>query len=174
LEFLERHETKKFAVMSFDKLWLNTDKLIYNLNNVRRRGQSNKRYDNLEDKQMQTNIVVSADVHSRYVFASDIAYDWDAKLDEIEQDTLLYKDDHVDDFSRKNARLRFSHAPQPPTDHDTQAMGEYAAELAEFNRRRKYIEGLHVNSTYTTFVQLWLIKRALRNGGLSQTKTPRS
>ena len=159
LEFLERHETNKLANMNFDNLWLNTDKLIYNLNNIRRRGHSNKRYDNLEDKQMQTHIVVSADVHSRYVFASDIAYDWDARLDEIERDTLLYKDDHVDDFSRKNARLRFSHAPQPPTEHDTQSQNEYMAELAEFDRRRKYIEGLHVNSTYTTFAQFWLLKQ---------------
>lgn len=164
LEFLERFETKAFQEKEFKTLWVNTDKLIYNLNNVRRRGQNNSRYDNLEDKQMQTHIVVSSDVHSRYVFRSDIAYDWTVPLNHIESDTKLYKEDHLDEFSRKNARLRFSYAPQQPTEHDTQTMAEYLDELNQFNRRKKYIEGVHVNSTYTTFAQLWLLKHTVKAG----------
>lgn len=164
LEFLERYETKSFQAKEFKALWVNTDKLIYNLNNVRRRGQSNGRYNNLEDKQMQTHIVVSSDVHSRYVFRSDVAYDCEVSLDDIESDTKLYKEDHVDEFSRKNARLRFSYCPMRPTTHDTQTMAEYNDELSRFNRRKKYIEGVHVNSTYTTFAQLWLLKQTVKAG----------
>jgi hypothetical protein len=161
LEFLERHETNNLTHKSFDTMWLNTDKLVYHLNNVRKSGQANHRYDNLEDKQMQTHVVISADVHSLYVFGADVAYDWDIRIEDLEHDTALYKDDHLDEFSRKNARLRFSFAPQSPTAHDTQTVAEFTEEWNEFNRRKKYIDGLHVNSTYTTFVQLWLLKQKI-------------
>jgi transposase-like protein len=128
LEFLERHETQPLAKAAFNELWVNTDKLIYYLNNVRMKGMGGKRFTNLEDKQMQTHIVVSADVRSRYVFGADVAYDWDVRMTDLEQDTLLYRDDHLDEFSRKNARLRFSHTPQSPTELDTQSDAEYKRE----------------------------------------------
>ncbi|MFC0213802.1 insertion element protein [Paenibacillus chartarius] len=162
LEFLERHETKAFAKKKFDVMWLNTDKMIYYLNNVRKRGQGNLRYDDLEDRHFATHIVVTSDVHSRYVFRSDVAYDWNIGMDDIENDTKLYKEDHLNEFARKNARLRFSFAPQPPTDNDTQTQYEYREELNEFNRRKKYIDGLHVNSTYTTIAHLWWIKQMVQ------------
>lgn len=50
----------------------------------------------------------------------------------------------LDDFSQKNARLRFSFSPQPPTKNDTESYSEYLNALHEFDRRNKYIERLHV------------------------------
>ncbi|OMD90639.1 insertion element protein [Paenibacillus odorifer] len=161
LEFLEKHEAKPLQDKTFKRIWINTDKILYHLNNVRKKGHGKYRYDNLEDNLMQTHIVVSADVHSHYVFASDLAYDWDISLTDIERDTLLYKDDHLDESSRKNARLRFSFAPQPPTSLDLQTTEEYVNEFKTFERRKAYIDGLHVNSTYTTFAQFWLLKQKI-------------
>ncbi|MDM5188045.1 insertion element protein [Bacillus sp. DX4.1] len=155
LEFLERHEAKAFESINFDKMWVNTDKMIYNLNNVRKGGQ---RFDDIEEQQFPTHIVVSGDVGSRYIFRSDVAYDWDVRVEDIYNDTILYKDDHLDDFSQKNARLRFSFSPQPPTKNDTESYSEYLNALHEFDRRNKYIEGLHVNSTYTTMAHYFHIK----------------
>ena len=49
---------------------------------------------------MQTYIVVSAEVLSRYVFRSDVAYDWNISMDELNEDTRKFKD-HLNTFSRK-------------------------------------------------------------------------
>lgn len=72
LEFLERYEQKPFESIQFDSLWLNTDKLIYYLNNVRQKGSGGIRYDNLEDKQLQTQIIVTGDIDTGYDFRADV------------------------------------------------------------------------------------------------------
>ena len=64
-------------------MWFNTDKMHYYLNNVRKKGQGSKKYTGFEDLNMQTYIVVSAEVLSRYVFRSDVAYDWNISMDEL-------------------------------------------------------------------------------------------
>jgi hypothetical protein len=161
LEFLERHEQAPLRNKSFGTVWLNTDKMIYFLNNVRKKGMGGTRYDDVEETQFPTHIIVSADVFSRYVFRSDVAYDWDAQFNEIITDTKIYKEDHLHDFVRKNARLRFSYYPQEPTEFDTQTMSEYNNDLQRFNRRERYIDGLHTNSTYTSMAHFWLIKELL-------------
>lgn len=161
LEFLERYEQKPLKAMSFSSMWLNTDKLLYNLNNIRKKGQGGIRYDNIEDKLMQTHITVSGDVNTGYIFRSDVAYDWNISLEDIDEDTVYYKEDHLHDFSKKNARLRFSSSPQPPTKNDTESNAEYAHRLNEFNRRKRYIDGLHTNSSYTVLAHLWLIKQVI-------------
>jgi transposase-like protein len=163
LEFLERHEQKPLKTMEFGSLWLNTDKLIYNLNNVRKRGHGGLRYDNLEDKLMQTHIVVTGDIDTGYIFRSDVAYDWTITLDDVQEDTLYYKEDHLYEFSRKNARLRFSYSPQPPTEKDDETDFEFELLLNDFHRRKKYIDGLHINSNYTALAHLWLIKQTLQS-----------
>lgn len=162
LEFLERHEQVPLQNKQFDSLWLNTDKLQYNLNNVRKKGHGSKFFDMIEVKKPQTNIVVTADVDSRYVFRADVAYDWDITLDNIERDTKELCEDHLHEFARKNARLRFSYAPQPPTPHDTESMSAYMSLQQEFDNRKKYIDGLHVNATYTTIAQLWHLQKAVK------------
>src|SRR5690606_30929263 len=131
------------------------------LNNVRRKGMGGKKYDSVEDTQFPTNVVITAEVFSRYIFRSDIAYDWNASMEDIALDTVLFKEDHLNEFAKRHARLRFSHYPQPPSHNDTQTKEEYHRELLKVERRDKYIEGLHVNSTYTTMAHYWLIKQLL-------------
>jgi transposase-like protein len=162
LEFLERHEQKPLQNKSFGTVWINTDKMIYNLNNVRKKGMGGARYDDVEDTQFPTHIIISADVFSRYVFRADVAFDWDVRLEDIMLDTILYKDDHLHLFARKHARLRLSSYPQEPTENDTQTMAEYKKKLGEFDTRSHYVEGLHTNGTYTSMAHYWLIKDLLK------------
>jgi transposase-like protein len=162
LEFLEKYETTSLANMSFKEMWLNTDKMHYNLNNVRKKGQGGQKYFGLEDSQVQTYVVVSADALSRYVFRSDVAYDWEMTVEDLKYDTVIYKEDHLNDFSKKNNRLDFSYYPQEPSPKDTQKPHEYRTELNNFNKRMQYVDGLHVNPTYTTIAHYWLIKQLVK------------
>lgn len=162
LEFLERYEKKAIQNKDFGTVWVNSDKMIYYLNNVRKKGMGGSRYDEIEDTQFPTHIVVSADVFSRYVFRSDVAYDWDVKLDDIMLDTVLLKEDHLHEYARKHARLRINHFPQEPTCNDTQTLSEYRREVLKFQRRENYTEGLHTNSTYTSVAHFWHLKELLQ------------
>jgi hypothetical protein len=76
LEFLETREMKQFSKKTFSRIWLNTDMMMYYLNNVRKKGQP-KTKGTISEKQLQTQIVVTADSSSRYVFRADVTYDWD-------------------------------------------------------------------------------------------------
>src|SRR5690606_24941779 len=112
-----------------------------------------------DDSALQTHVVITADVHSRYVFRSDVAYDWNFNFEQLKEDTLLYREDHIDSFCRKNDRFRLSYYPQAPTKDDDQTFLEYEEELLKFNNRNKLIKGMHVNSTYTSLAHFWLIKQ---------------
>ncbi|WP_456279296.1 insertion element protein [Bacillus sp. AK128] len=162
IEFLEKHEKKGFQRISFDELWINSDKMQYYLNNVRQKGRGGTHYSDIEDKILQTHIVISADVKSRYVFRSDIAYDWNVTLKQLEEETLWYRDDHVDSFCRKNDRLRFSYYPQEPSKVDEQTHSGYNEEFYKIKEREKYIDGLHVKSNYTAMAHFWLIKQMVQ------------
>lgn len=161
IEFNERYETRVLEKKSFPMLWIDSDQLIYNLNNIKRRGHGGD-YDDAEDPLFPTHVIVSADVFSRYVFRADVAYDFDITLSDVTEDTLVYKEDHLYEFSQKNARLRFPYCPQQPTSFDTQAEFEYLAEKHEFDRRNKYLPGIHVNSTYTAIAHFWLLHKVLK------------
>lgn len=164
LEFLETRETKPLEKKQFDELWITTDKLHYVLNNVLKKGQGKNRGLLIEDKQLPTFIVGSADMNSRYVFRSDVAYDWDISIDQIEEDTEKYKEDHLNLFSRKNARFgNYSAFPMKPTPNDTQTKAEYQKELNQINARKYFVDGLHVNAGYTTTAHLWLMKNLLNS-----------
>ncbi len=160
IEFLDRYETKAFKSIEFDKIWLNTDKMIYYLNNVRRKGKGGLHYD-IEDTKFKTFLVASSELYSRYVFRADIAYDYTITQEQIEADTIKYHDDHLYSFARKNERLRFPYAPQPPTPNDDETKAQYELKLSEFNRRKDYIEGMHTNSKYTSIAHYWLIKEMI-------------
>ena len=163
LEFLERHETKPLQTMEFKEMWLNTDKMIYFLNNVRKKGMGGCQYNDVEDSQFPTSVVITADVISRYVFRSDVAYDWDISLDNIALDTVLMKEDHLNEFAKKHARIpKYSNYPMPPSKNDTQTEEEYRKELEKIELRAKYMGGLHVNSTYTTIAHFWLIRQLVK------------
>lgn len=101
LEFLERYEVKPLQKMKFKEMWLNTDKMTYFLNNVRQKGMGGSHYDDVEENQFPTHILVSADVLSRYVFRSDVAFDWDITLGDVALDTVLQKEDHLNEFAKK-------------------------------------------------------------------------
>ncbi len=101
LEFLEKHETKPLKNTEFKKMWLNTDKMTYYLNNVRKKGQGSFQFDGIEELQLPTSVVISADVLSRYVFRCDVAYVWDITLSDIALDTALLKEDHLNLFAKK-------------------------------------------------------------------------
>jgi len=159
LEFLERYETKPLRTIKFNEMWINTDKMHYYLNNVRKKGQGSTKYTGLEDLHMQTHLVVTAEVFSRYVFRSDIAYDWNISLDDLNEDTRRFKEDHLNTFSRKNDRLDWSFYPQEPSDNDTEDMATYQHELNNIANRGKYVDGLNVHSGYTTTAHYWLIKQ---------------
>lgn len=162
LEFLDSHERKAFETHTFERIWLNTDNMVYSLNNIRRRGNGGERYDAVEELNFPTHIVVSGDSNSKYIFRADIAYDWNITQDEITVDTKLLKEDHLYNFACKNARYRFSYCPQPPTENDIQSYEEYIEKYRKFNIRDSYINGLHVISSYTAFAHYWLIKNMVK------------
>jgi transposase-like protein len=162
LEFLETHETKAFQKKEFPELWITTDKLHYALNNVPKKGQGKSWGEVYEDKQMMTFLLASADKNSRYVFRSDICYDWDVSLDDVIDHTHRFKDDHLAIYHQRFARFgEYGTAPMKPTANDTQSMAEYREELRHFELRRNYVEGLHVGQTYTAIAHFWLIRQML-------------
>lgn len=80
-------------------------------------------------------------------------------MGDVAIDTVLLKEDHLNNFAKKYARFgQYSLYPQPPSRNDTQTNSEYENDLAKFNRGAKYVDGLHVHQTYTTIAHMWLIK----------------
>lgn len=137
--------------------------MVYYLNNVRMRGKGGRDYDDAEEQRFPTYLIVSSDMNFRYVFRTDIAFDWNVSIDDVKNDTELYKEDHLYDFSQKNARLRFPYYPQAPVDADTETTAEYKEHLNKVIRREDYVNGLHVNPTYTMVAHLWLIKQMVKS-----------
>ncbi len=161
LEFLETRE-KAFEKKVFPRIWVNTDIMMYVLNNVRKKGQT-KKFKRGNQKQLPTQVVISTDMSSRYVFRANVAYDWDISFDQIEFDTFTYKDDHLKEELRKNAKYtKHSYYPQFPTLNDNQTNADYSREMIELNRRKEYVDGLHVKHTYTAMAQLFLIKQMVK------------
>ncbi|HDJ3071217.1 TPA: insertion element protein, partial [Staphylococcus aureus] len=125
----------------------------------RKKGQGSKKYTGFEDLNMQTYIVVSAEVLSRYVFRSDVAYDWNISMDELNEDTRKFKEDHLNTFSRKNDRLDWSYYPQEPSANDSENRNAYLHELGKITNRSRFVDGLNVDAPYTTTAHYWLIKQ---------------
>lgn len=66
----------------------------------------------------------------------------------------------MNEFAKKHARIpKYSHYPMPPSKNDTQTEADYRKDLDKIERRAKYMDGLHVNSTYTTIAHFWLITK---------------
>jgi len=163
LEFNQRYETEVLKNREFDEIWINTDMFIYNLNNIRKKGHGGERTIGVKEKKMQTYAIASADLKTGYVFQSDIAYDYYVNLDEVENDTKIYHCDHSYPFLRKNDRLKYSYCPQTPTKFDSQSIIEYESELAEYDNRKKYVEGCHVKPQYTAIAHYFLLKRTINS-----------
>lgn len=163
LEFLQKHETEQLSNKSFNEMWLNTDMLIYNLNNIKQKGKSKATSIGIKEKKLQTYILGSGDLKSGYVFRSDIPYDFTVSLEDVEKDTKEFFCDHNYSFLRKNDRLKYSYAPQPPTSFDIQSKIEYEEELDLFNHRKNYVEGCHVKARYTALSHYWLIQKMVNS-----------
>lgn len=164
LEFNERYETKALNILDIDEIWLNTDMMIYNLNNIRLKGKAKKKdkFITEKDKKLQTYLLSSADLKSGYVFRTDIAFDYEVRLDDIEKDTETFHCDHSYPFLRKNDRLKYPYCPQPPTKNDDQSINDYENDLYQFNKRKDYVEGCHVKSQYTAMAHYFLLQRAIK------------
>ena len=65
------------------------------------------------------------------------------------------------EFARKNARLRTSYIPQPPSPNNYQTKSEYQQELRMIRNANQGLRGLHINSTYTAMAHNWLIKELI-------------
>lgn len=163
LEFLDKNEISPLKTMEFDEIWLNTDMMVYNLNNIKQKGKGSKKNLSTNEKKLQTHLLASGDIKSGYMFRSDVNYDYDITLDDVELDTHAYHCDHSFGYLRKNDRLRYSYCPQPPTAFDIQSQSEYSQELYAFNDRKNYVEGCHVKSQYTAIAHYWLIQQAIKS-----------
>lgn len=164
LEFLDTRETKAFEQNEFPEVWIETDKMMYILNNVRKKGQRNTKKHLVVEKQLPTQVVVSSEHYSRYVFRSDVCFDWDITQEQIYTDTQTYKDDHLNDFLSKNGKFtKYGIHPIEPSTNDTQNLSEYKQELAKYNKRFLYVDGLHTNHTYTAIAHFWLIKQMVNS-----------
>ena len=162
LEFLERNETKKLKEIEFDTLWLNTNKFIYYLNNIRKKGFGTD-YIEQERLQLATHIIATVDTKSRYAFRTDLAYDYDVKPEDIEEDILKYKEDKLDPFVQKNARYRFSYYGNRKFKKEdfVDDIVDDVMEYSYLELRKKYVDGLHVNSSYTAYAQYFHIRNLL-------------
>jgi len=187
LEFNDRYETQVIKDKTFNELWLNTDMMVYNLNNVMHHGKAKLLYEKLKEENKSitklkkegtsdkieipykakkeklptTYIISSGDLKTGYIFRTDVAYDYNVDFESIEQDTKQFHCDHTYPFLRKNERLSYPFCPQPPTKFDNQSEKEYNNELADFNNRKNYVIGSHVKPQYTAMAHYFLIKRML-------------
>jgi transposase-like protein len=162
LEFLERHERQRIPEIPMSTMWLNTDSLIYHLNPLNRLGTSPEVYQ--PDSSLETAIVVSADSRSRYVFRTDVAYDWTVTLDDIAKHTRTYHDDHMPFYACKHHRIRdVVSKPRPPVRwaKDPQSWDEYIRENKAFWELGSYVGGFHSKLPYTVMAHFWHIKNTL-------------
>ena len=155
LEFLERYEDKKLKNTHFDTLWLNTDKFTYHLNNVRKRGHGKNSILEKEKPLFPTSIIATTDSRSRYIFRADVAFDFTTSVNEIKNDYIKYKEDKLNTYLQKTSKYKVS---KTTTDS---ALSELELFLRDLEVRKSYIDGFHVNSTYTTYAHHWLINNSL-------------
>lgn len=159
LEFLERHETQKLKKLEFKSIWINTDQLLYYLNNTKNKGFGGVKFDE-DDPKLQTHIIASADVRSWYVFRADVAHDWDYTFKDLEYHTFDYKEDHLPTYARKNDRLQYI-TPVPPSLNDTQTREEYDKERDEYAQYKSVVNGIGIDQTYTAIAHFWLLRKLI-------------
>lgn len=160
LEFLERYETKALKKVHFDRLWLNTDKFSYSLNNIRKKGHG-KDYLEQERPLFPTYIVATVDSYSRYAFRTDLAFDYTVTAEDIERDIEVLKENHLYNFSQKNARYRYSYYGVADDEEVKENADDDLVDKDNLLLRKDYIDGFHVNTTYTAYAHYWLIKGML-------------
>jgi len=161
LEFLEKHETKALKNKQFDRLWLNTDKLNYYLNNARKKGHGSDKSYKKERPMFPTAIVATVDSFSRYMFRADLAFDFNVNLEDIEKDIDTYKENKLYNYAQKNARYKYSYYDSTVTGEINENIDDGSVDINVLDIRKHYTNGLHVNSTYTAYAHNYLVKNMI-------------
>lgn len=164
LEFLARHESK-IKEHKYEDLYIATDLMSYSLNNIRKKGKGGNSKTPEEKANAQdatTSILASGDVLSSYIFRADICYDYEVRLNDIEEDTITFHSDHTYPYLRKYERInRFTYYPMPPTKLDSQSEFDYQTLLFEFEARKKFVDGLHTKINYTSIAHFHILNEML-------------
>src|SRR5690554_265488 len=178
LMFLEKHESEFLRKQNLGELYLSTDQLIYYNNNY-----SNK-YSGFDTKvkernHIQTRIISTVDNRSYYVFASDVAYDFNTSATDVLNDYIKFNEEFLTYNVQKNARFNLSSYVLDKVNKQYENLvkdDEVESKLSfdpkyELNRRmiyqilgyrQNYIKGMHVNSTYTCYAQYFILKNSLK------------
>jgi transposase-like protein len=162
LEFLERHETTPLMEKRFNTLWLETDKFTYNLNNVRKKGHRHIG-EYKEEIQFPTHIIATSDSYSRYVFRTDIAYDYTHNAFELIEDLNKYGENRIYKYAQKNSHYRHIYPEKIAGKIRNGYIQNINDEvnISNIENRANYTDGFHVVSTYTAYAQYWLINEML-------------
>jgi hypothetical protein len=121
LMFLEKHETNILSDMNLGDVYLSTDQLIFNNNNF---CDKYKGFDTevKERTHIQTRIISTVENRSYYVFATDIAYDFNTSATDVFNDYKKYNEELLTYYVQKNERLN---------------LGSYVLDKVNKNRQKK-------------------------------------
>ena len=102
-----------------------------------------------------TSIIATTDSRSRYIFRADVAFDFTTSVNEVKNDYIKYKEDKLNTYLQKTSKYKVSKTTTDST------LSESELFLRDLEVRKSYIDGFHVNSTYTTYAHHWLINNLL-------------
>jgi len=159
LEFLERYEGEALKEKEFKSLWLNTDKLVYHLNNIRRKGCGGKEYGHTEKLVFPTGVIATSDMFSRYIFRVDVAFEWQVTVKDIERDIEILKENHLYNFTQRNAKYRYSFYDLSKKEPTADTVEDDKIDITKLLNRKDYLNGFHFNATYTAIAHYWALKQ---------------
>lgn len=105
--------------------------------------------------------MATTDLYSKYIFRADVAFDYNITKDEIIKDIEQYGEDKLYTYLQKNGLYRYT---QTKKDNLYSATKELL--LQNIESRNEYVDGLHVNSSYTAYAQYWIINKLLHTDKL--------
>ena len=73
----------------------------------------------------------------------------------------MLKDNHVYNFAQKNARYRYSYYGATTDNNIKDNEVDDYIDQRSLHLRKDYIDGFHVNTTYTSYAHFWLIRDIL-------------
>jgi regulator of replication initiation timing len=87
--------------------------------------------------------------------------DYNVTTEDIERDIEVLKENHLYNFAQRNARYRYSYYGVAD-DEEVKENADYdLIDKDNLLLRKDYIDGFHVNTTYTAYAHYWLIKEML-------------
>jgi hypothetical protein len=93
--------------------------------------------------------------------ASALNIHYNITADDIEIDVELLKENRLYNFAQKNARYRYSYYGASDDDEVKENEDDDVINNKSLQLRKDYIDGFHVNTTYTAYAQYWLVKEML-------------